>query len=70
MEISNTTNTPPNPLTPHTELYRSCDPKTAIDLFLLVNIVSFFGGRSLAGGRKIPLTASLTLAVKFVSLFF
>ncbi len=30
----------------------------------------FFCGRGLAGGRKSPLTASLTLAVKFVSLFF
>ncbi len=30
----------------------------------------FFCGRSLAGGRKSPLTASLTLAVKFVRVFF
>ncbi len=30
----------------------------------------FFCGRSLGGGRKIPLTASLTLAMMFVSLFF
>ncbi len=30
----------------------------------------FFCGRSLGGGRKIPLTASLTLAMKSVSLFF
>ncbi len=30
----------------------------------------FFCVRSLGGGRKIPLTASLTLAMKFVSLFF
>ncbi len=29
-----------------------------------------FCGRSLAGGRKIPLTASLTLAIMSVSLFF
>ncbi len=29
-----------------------------------------FCARSLGGGRKSPLTASLTLAVKFVSLFF
>ncbi len=32
--------------------------------------MTFFCGRSLAGGRKSPLTASLMLAVKFVSLFF
>ncbi len=31
---------------------------------MLVNIVTFFCGRSLGGGRKIPLTASLTLAMK------
>ncbi len=37
---------------------------------MLVNIVTFFCGRSLGGGRKIPLTASLTLAMKSVSLFF
>ncbi len=30
----------------------------------------FFCGRSLGGGRNIPLTASLTLAMKSVSLFF
>ncbi len=32
--------------------------------------MTFFCGRSLGGGRKVPLTASLTLAVKFVSSFF
>ncbi len=32
--------------------------------------VTLFCGRSLGGGRKIPLTASLTLAMKSVSLFF
>ncbi len=37
---------------------------------MLVNIVTFFCGRSLGGGRKIPLTASLRLAMKSVSLFF
>ncbi len=42
----------------------------AENLFLLVNIVTFFCGRSLAGGRKSPLTASLTLAMKSLSLFF
>ncbi len=38
--------------------------------YITVNIVMFFCGRSLAGGRKSPLTASLMLAVKSVSLFF
>ncbi len=33
-------------------------------------MVRFFCGRSLAGGRNSTLTASLTIAVKFVSLFF
>ncbi len=37
---------------------------------MLVNIVTIFCGRSLAGGRKSPLTASLMLAMKFFSLFF
>ncbi len=32
--------------------------------------MTFFCGRSLGGGRKIPLTASLTLAMKSVSFFF
>ncbi len=32
--------------------------------------MKFFCGRSLAGGRNTPLTASLTLAMKFVRLFF
>ncbi len=32
--------------------------------------MTFFCGWSLAGVRNIPLTASLTLAVKFVNLFF
>ncbi len=32
--------------------------------------MTFFCGRSLGGSRKIPLTASLTLAMKSVSLFF
>ncbi len=31
--------------------------------------MTFFCGRSLGGGRKIPLTSSLTLAMKSVSLF-
>ncbi len=37
---------------------------------MLVNSVKFFCGRSLGGGRKIPLTASLTLAMKSVKLVF
>ncbi len=41
-----------------------------LDPFLLVNIVMFFCGRSLAGGRKSPLTTSPNASYEVCKLVF